>query len=251
MGYYSPSATIPTRYRDYRFPLWCGMMGIQHNYSDKVSEISDMVRDDWDTTSHRVTKSVFETKAGNLHILNKNFIGLHICKNLKKKSFFRKKNFAIGLVFERFLASRNRFFEKVNGLRVLGLPLKNEERLPGSSRFQEDHFYKIAQGLRNLYSKMMNYKKLKMLKCVEDLEYEQDLKNGTTRLSWVCEQLPVNQSSITRSKLIFPQRYFPDDFQIRPSKEITMTVAIFERLRRELRKGDYRLFWRPVKEAPL
>ncbi|KAL4592482.1 hypothetical protein LXL04_005479 [Taraxacum kok-saghyz] len=40
---------------------------------------------------------------------------LHICK-----SFFRKNFFATGLIFERFLAPRSRFFEKVNGLGVLG-----------------------------------------------------------------------------------------------------------------------------------
>ncbi|KAL4571381.1 hypothetical protein LXL04_018139 [Taraxacum kok-saghyz] len=39
----------------------------------------------------------------------------------KKKSFFRKKFFATGLIFERFLAPRSRFFEKVNGLGVLGV----------------------------------------------------------------------------------------------------------------------------------
>ncbi|KAL4586478.1 hypothetical protein LXL04_011114 [Taraxacum kok-saghyz] len=40
---------------------------------------------------------------------------LHICKVFgKKKSFFRKKIFATGLIFERFLAPRSRFFEKVN-----------------------------------------------------------------------------------------------------------------------------------------
>ncbi|KAL4580601.1 hypothetical protein LXL04_016801 [Taraxacum kok-saghyz] len=38
----------------------------------------------------------------------------------KKKSFFRKFFFATGLIFERFLAPRSRFFEKVNGLGVLG-----------------------------------------------------------------------------------------------------------------------------------
>ncbi|KAL4573432.1 hypothetical protein LXL04_020237 [Taraxacum kok-saghyz] len=46
---------------------------------------------------------------------------LHICKVFgKKKSFFRKFFFATGLIFERFLAPRSRFFEKVNGLGVLG-----------------------------------------------------------------------------------------------------------------------------------
>ncbi|KAL4585435.1 hypothetical protein LXL04_010056 [Taraxacum kok-saghyz] len=38
----------------------------------------------------------------------------------KKKSFFRNFFFATGLIFERFLAPRSRFFEKVNGLGVLG-----------------------------------------------------------------------------------------------------------------------------------
>ncbi|KAL4557080.1 hypothetical protein LXL04_035250 [Taraxacum kok-saghyz] len=38
---------------------------------------------------------------------------LHICKVFgKKKSFFRKNIFATGLIFERFLAPRSRFFEK-------------------------------------------------------------------------------------------------------------------------------------------
>ncbi|KAL4565255.1 hypothetical protein LXL04_029341 [Taraxacum kok-saghyz] len=45
---------------------------------------------------------------------------LHMCTctyaKIKKKLFFWKFVFATGLVFERFLASRNRFFEKVNGL---------------------------------------------------------------------------------------------------------------------------------------
>ncbi|KAL4556484.1 hypothetical protein LXL04_039139 [Taraxacum kok-saghyz] len=35
-------------------------------------------------------------------------------EKILKKSFFRKNFFATGLVFERFLASRSRFFEKVN-----------------------------------------------------------------------------------------------------------------------------------------
>ncbi|KAL4564645.1 hypothetical protein LXL04_028712 [Taraxacum kok-saghyz] len=37
----------------------------------------------------------------------------------KKKSFFRKFFFATGLIFERFLASRSRFFEKVNVVIVI------------------------------------------------------------------------------------------------------------------------------------
>ncbi|KAL4554788.1 hypothetical protein LXL04_037394 [Taraxacum kok-saghyz] len=36
----------------------------------------------------------------------------------KKKSFFRKFFFATGLIFERFLAPRSRFFEKVNDTRI-------------------------------------------------------------------------------------------------------------------------------------
>ncbi|KAL4578197.1 hypothetical protein LXL04_014317 [Taraxacum kok-saghyz] len=40
---------------------------------------------------------------------------LHICKSLFSEFFF-----ATGLIFERFLAPRSRFFEKVNGLGVLG-----------------------------------------------------------------------------------------------------------------------------------
>ncbi|KAL4562450.1 hypothetical protein LXL04_034655 [Taraxacum kok-saghyz] len=39
---------------------------------------------------------------------------------IKNNSFFRKIFLATVLVFERFLACRNRFFEKVNGLGVLG-----------------------------------------------------------------------------------------------------------------------------------
>ncbi|KAL4575669.1 hypothetical protein LXL04_022520 [Taraxacum kok-saghyz] len=56
----------------------------------------------------------------------KRFVKKNLKKNAKKKflekkkSFFRKKFFATGLIFERFLAPRSRFFEKVNGLGVLG-----------------------------------------------------------------------------------------------------------------------------------
>ncbi|KAL4578706.1 hypothetical protein LXL04_014835 [Taraxacum kok-saghyz] len=54
---------------------------------------------------------------------------LHICKVFgKKKSFFREFFFATGLIFERFLAPRSRFFEKVNGLGVLGILNNVEER---------------------------------------------------------------------------------------------------------------------------
>ncbi|KAL4563485.1 hypothetical protein LXL04_027528 [Taraxacum kok-saghyz] len=54
-----------------------------------------------------------------LHICKKIKKKLHICKNLKKVVFFGFF-FATGLVFDRFLASRSRFFEKVNGLGVFG-----------------------------------------------------------------------------------------------------------------------------------
>ncbi|KAL4573604.1 hypothetical protein LXL04_020415 [Taraxacum kok-saghyz] len=48
------------------------------------------------------------------------FFFAHMQSFWKKKSFFRKIFFATGLIFERFLAPRSRFFEKVNGLGVLG-----------------------------------------------------------------------------------------------------------------------------------
>ncbi|KAL4563505.1 hypothetical protein LXL04_027548 [Taraxacum kok-saghyz] len=41
----------------------------------------------------------------------------------KKSRFFGNFFFATGLIFERFLAPRSRFFEKVNGLGVLGARL--------------------------------------------------------------------------------------------------------------------------------
>ncbi|KAL4589597.1 hypothetical protein LXL04_002505 [Taraxacum kok-saghyz] len=63
--------------------------------------------------------SGFETKQKNCaHMHKKKFA--HMQSFWKKKSFFRKKIFATGLIFERFLAPRSRFFEKVNGLGVLG-----------------------------------------------------------------------------------------------------------------------------------
>ncbi|KAL4569552.1 hypothetical protein LXL04_025192 [Taraxacum kok-saghyz] len=56
---------------------------------------------------------------------------LHICKVFgKKKSFFRKFFFATGLIFERYLAPRSRFFEKVNGLGVLGWDLLRTHIFP-------------------------------------------------------------------------------------------------------------------------
>ncbi|KAL4555380.1 hypothetical protein LXL04_037998 [Taraxacum kok-saghyz] len=55
-------------------------------------------------------------KTGNMHICKFFF---QICKVFEKiKSFFSEIFFATGLVFERFLAPRSRFFEKVNGLGV-------------------------------------------------------------------------------------------------------------------------------------
>ncbi|KAL4584194.1 hypothetical protein LXL04_008786 [Taraxacum kok-saghyz] len=63
------------------------------------------------------SKTGFETKQKTVHICTKK--SLHICKVFgKKKSFFRKKLFATGLIFERFLAPRSRFFEKVNDLAI-------------------------------------------------------------------------------------------------------------------------------------
>ncbi|KAL4562282.1 hypothetical protein LXL04_034482 [Taraxacum kok-saghyz] len=53
----------------------------------------------------------------------------------KKKSFFRKFFFVTGLIFERFLAPRSRFFEKVNGLGVLGFILKQPLPFSNSSKF--------------------------------------------------------------------------------------------------------------------
>ncbi|KAL4570476.1 hypothetical protein LXL04_026131 [Taraxacum kok-saghyz] len=66
---------------------------------------------------------------------------LPICKVFEKKIlFFRKFFFATGLKFERFLAPRSRFFEKVNGLGVLG-------ELPNYKLFRKTDFegLKIAQ----------------------------------------------------------------------------------------------------------
>ncbi|KAL4567431.1 hypothetical protein LXL04_023015 [Taraxacum kok-saghyz] len=77
---------------------------------------------------------------------------LHICKVFgKKKSFFRKKNFATGLIFERFLAPRSRFFEKVNGLGVLGktkmvrIILVRLELLQNLLELQQPCFYSSPQ----------------------------------------------------------------------------------------------------------
>ncbi|KAL4568372.1 hypothetical protein LXL04_023983 [Taraxacum kok-saghyz] len=60
---------------------------------------------------------------------------LHICKVFgKKKSFFRKFFFATGLIFERFLAPRSRFFEKVNGV--------SKNRTENRNRTKNPHFPK-------------------------------------------------------------------------------------------------------------
>ncbi|KAL4569319.1 hypothetical protein LXL04_024955 [Taraxacum kok-saghyz] len=56
------------------------------------------------------SKTGFETKQKTVRICTKKKF---ICKVFgKKKSFFRKKFVATGLIFERFLAPRSRFFEK-------------------------------------------------------------------------------------------------------------------------------------------
>ncbi|KAL4580386.1 hypothetical protein LXL04_016577 [Taraxacum kok-saghyz] len=58
------------------------------------------------------SKTGFETKQKTVHICTKK--SLHICKVFgKKKVVFWKKNFATGHIFERFLAPRSRFFEKM------------------------------------------------------------------------------------------------------------------------------------------
>ncbi|KAL4570968.1 hypothetical protein LXL04_017717 [Taraxacum kok-saghyz] len=57
---------------------------------------------------------------------------------LKKiNRFFGKKKFATGLVFERFLAPRSRFFEKVNGLGVLGVKITYSFFIPSNGEDQE------------------------------------------------------------------------------------------------------------------
>ncbi|KAL4564638.1 hypothetical protein LXL04_028705 [Taraxacum kok-saghyz] len=67
------------------------------------------------------SKTGFETKQKTVHICTKKKFA-HMQSFWKKKVFFRKFFFAAGLIFERFLAPRSRFFEKVNGLGVLGYP---------------------------------------------------------------------------------------------------------------------------------
>ncbi|KAL4589294.1 hypothetical protein LXL04_002200 [Taraxacum kok-saghyz] len=66
------------------------------------------------------SKTGFETKQKTVHICTKKKVCTYAKFLEKKKSFFRKFVFATGLIFERFLAPRSRFFEKVNGLGVLG-----------------------------------------------------------------------------------------------------------------------------------
>ncbi|KAL4591517.1 hypothetical protein LXL04_004485 [Taraxacum kok-saghyz] len=66
------------------------------------------------------SKTGFETKQKTVHICTKKKFA-HMQSFSKKKSrFFGNFFFATGLIFERFLAPRSRFFEKVNGLGVLG-----------------------------------------------------------------------------------------------------------------------------------
>ncbi|KAL4566116.1 hypothetical protein LXL04_030226 [Taraxacum kok-saghyz] len=65
--------------------------------------------------------TVFEIKQKYVHMCNFFFT---YAKFLKKKVVFSEFFFATGLVFERFLASQSRFFEKVNGLGVLGIMRK-------------------------------------------------------------------------------------------------------------------------------
>ncbi|KAL4571647.1 hypothetical protein LXL04_018410 [Taraxacum kok-saghyz] len=68
-------------------------------------------------------------------------------KKISKKFqlFFRKFFFATSLKFERFLAPRSRFFEKVNGLGVLG------EYLPmGGSNLMVEETLKLAYAVQAL-----------------------------------------------------------------------------------------------------
>ncbi|KAL4561795.1 hypothetical protein LXL04_033969 [Taraxacum kok-saghyz] len=60
------------------------------------------------------SKTGFETKQKTVHICTKKKVCTYAKFLEKKKSFFRKTFFATGLIFERFLAPRSRFFEKVN-----------------------------------------------------------------------------------------------------------------------------------------
>ncbi|KAL4587976.1 hypothetical protein LXL04_000853 [Taraxacum kok-saghyz] len=72
-------------------------------------------------TFKKPTSGLFKTYLSNMHMCN---FFLHICKLFEKKIAFSEFFFATGLVFERFLAIRSRFFEKVNDLamdRVLTL----------------------------------------------------------------------------------------------------------------------------------
>ncbi|KAL4582868.1 hypothetical protein LXL04_007429 [Taraxacum kok-saghyz] len=67
--------------------------------------------------------SVFETKS---YTYARFFFCIYANIFEKKKLFFRKFFFATSLKFERFLAPRSRFFEKVNGLGVLGVRFNRE-----------------------------------------------------------------------------------------------------------------------------
>ncbi|KAL4586101.1 hypothetical protein LXL04_010732 [Taraxacum kok-saghyz] len=64
-------------------------------------------------------KPGFETKQKTVHICTKKKFA-NMQSFWKKKVVFSEFFFATGLIFEQFLAPRSRFFEKVNGLGVLG-----------------------------------------------------------------------------------------------------------------------------------
>ncbi|KAL4591435.1 hypothetical protein LXL04_004400 [Taraxacum kok-saghyz] len=81
-------------------------------------------------------KTGFETKQKTVHICTKKKFAHMQSFWKKKKSFFRKIFFATGLIFERFLAPRSRFFEKVNGLGVLGSWFKREQIMKTRTREQ-------------------------------------------------------------------------------------------------------------------
>ncbi|KAL4568760.1 hypothetical protein LXL04_024375 [Taraxacum kok-saghyz] len=71
------------------------------------------------------SKTGFETKQKTVHICTKKKFAHMQSFWKKKKSFFRKFFFATGLIFERFLAPRSRFFEKAKSFfgKKLNIPL--------------------------------------------------------------------------------------------------------------------------------
>ncbi|KAL4559871.1 hypothetical protein LXL04_032017 [Taraxacum kok-saghyz] len=81
------------------------------------------------------SKTGFETKQKTVHVCTKKKFA-HMQSFWKKKVVFSEIFFATGLIFERFLAPRSRFFEKVNGLGVLGSWFKREQIMKTRTREQ-------------------------------------------------------------------------------------------------------------------